>query len=211
MKRKNLLKNQEGFLVADFLFSFILVLSCGAIIFALTFSLMTLEVAQYITWSAARSYSAAALDKDSSATNAQNKFQILASKFPLLTGESGNWFELTFEKAGELQPFDKNDFDKNNRMGQETRQPWTGVRSSLKFKLFSSMKLPFLGPISDKDVFTMPVRAFLIRNPSQDECMTFMQNKFQAGVLQMDDFTAGGYFKQGMNQDAYVPQEDNGC
>lgn len=212
-KRKRTPMGEEGFIVADFLFSFILILGCGMVVFALTFSLMTIEVGQYITWSAARSYSGAAINKDESVTAAQEKFQKLSAQFPLLTGSStSSWFELKIGNVGaDARPQSLQDADQKNSLGGESRHPWSGVSATLDLKLFKGLKIPFLGRIArDGDTFKMDLSAFLLRNPSQQECLDFTKNKFRDGILQMNDGQMGqGYLGQGANM--YVPVEDNGC
>ncbi len=69
--------SQGGFIAADFLFSFTLVISIGIIIFAFTFSLATIEISQYIVWSAARNYSAAYTNEAEASANARKKFNFL--------------------------------------------------------------------------------------------------------------------------------------
>lgn len=56
----------------------------------------------------------------------------------------------------------------------------------------------------------MDLNAFLLRNPSQQECLDFTKAKFTDGILKMNDGQMGqGYLGQGANM--YVPVEDNGC
>ncbi|MGZ3689899.1 MAG: hypothetical protein ACXVAX_00260, partial [Pseudobdellovibrio sp.] len=124
--------NNSGFIIADFLFAFVMVIGIGIFMFALTFSLATIEVGQYIVWSTARNYSAANKDEPSANQQAQEKFTNLASQFPLLTniGGSSGWFELSKDDLhiGELDTgidpnFQISSDDKINNY----RQPWTGV------------------------------------------------------------------------------------
>ena len=218
IKNKKIL-NSSGFIAADFLFSFVLVISCGIIIFALTFSLATTEIAQYITWSAARSYSAAALainGSNSSKKAADDKFKNLSAKFPLLTGNGADspWFVLTLEQVGDDASRGMADMSanlKNNSStsptGTENRHPWTGVSSKFELKLFQSIRIPFIGKISSNpDVFTFPLRAFILRNPSQEECLGFFKKRIKDGIQPLEP---------GWNSlpiDVNRPSiEDNGC
>lgn len=201
-KKKN---SQAGFIAAEFLFSFVLVISCGMIVFALTFSLMTVEVAQYITWSAARAYSSGNLTNDDSKQAGRDKFKNLVANFPLLSGSSGEWFELKATYVGAGQSGLLTNLDTSNRMGDETRHPWSGFSSALDLKLFKSLKLPFLGPITtDQSLFEFPLHAFILRNPSQDECMKFFEERINA-IRDLPDF------KSLPSSGTYTPHEDNGC
>ena len=123
--------NQAGFIAAEFLFSFILVISCGLVVFALTFSLMTIEVAQYITWSSARAYSAGNLSKGDSEQAGRTKFKNLKAAFPLLSGTAGEWFELSASSVGKNVGAGMGNLDPSNRMGDETRHPWSGFSSTI--------------------------------------------------------------------------------
>lgn len=211
-----ILMNNSGFLAADFLFSFIMIIGCGIVIFALTFSLATVEVAQYITWSAARSYSAANINAAASRAAADSKFTKLSLKFPLLTGADGSsaWFVLTKKLVGDAAhdgmsgPVDVN--NKSAGPTPENRHPWTGVYAELEWKLFEGIKIPFLGKIATpgSDVFKIPIRAFLLRNPSQDECLKFYkaENRFDEGIKKLEN----NWNNLG-NSGSYVPIEDNGC
>ncbi len=223
----NPILNQSGFLAADFLFSFVLVIGCGIIIFALTFSLATVEIAQYITWSAARSYSAGNLcappggvtsppctSGKSSTKAADAKFKNLSLKFPLLTGADGSsaWFQLTKKNVGDnawagLTGL-TNPGNKTNGGSGESRHPWTGVNAELEWKLFKGIKIPFLGKIATDgaDTFTFPIRAFLLRNPSQQECLNFYSNRFSQGIKNLEGWNSGVG-----NDASYVAIEDNGC
>jgi len=206
------LKNNQGFIVADFLFSFVLVISCGIIIFALTFSLATIEIAQYITWSAARSYSAAAKTSEDSRISAETKFKYLSAKFPLLTGIGSDsaWFELKLGQLGDAASRELKGVQLKNSStggGAENRQPWTGVSSELRLKLFESIRIPFIGKISSNpDVFKFPLHAFILRNPSQKECLDFFKNRLRNGIQPLEPSWSS--LSIDVNR---VSIEDNGC
>ena len=94
-------------------------------------------------------------------------------------------------------------------MGPENRHPWTGARANLHLKLFESIQIPFLGKIApaNSDVFNFPIRAFILRNPSQEECLKFfkVENRFVQGIQKLEE---GRWQSLG---NSYVPIEDNGC
>lgn len=233
-RRPNILKSNSGFIVADFIFSFVMILGVGIFIFALTFSLATIEVAQYIVWSTARNYAAATTDAVTlSDEQAREKFENLAGQFPKLTGvgeADSPWFRLTVEdlKIGNLADTSVDpEFsgllsadDRNNSF----RQPWIGVSTNLTLVLFSSLQVPFLGKVAtDPSLFTLPVRAFVIRHPSQNECRDFFyQKRYPEGIvnLENDDLAKPGTsFERSSNLSGSVSSpttdggfgEDNGC
>jgi hypothetical protein len=224
LSNKKFIKNNSGMLIADFLFAFVMVIGVGIFMFALTFSLATIEVSQYIVWSTARYYAAGQLSDTSAPVDAAKKFEALAEQFPLLTNSEGSssWFELSKEDLiiGELDVKDPTmNFSSEDKINGY-RQPWTGVSTTINLKLFSSLNIPFLGKVAlDKTAFKFPVRAFLIRNVSHDECKAF----FNGG-----DTNAGRYFGGMVNLEdgklapaAFGPirgtcasgycGEDNGC
>lgn len=222
MKKIKKSKNNSGFIVADFLFAFVMTLSVGIFIFSITFSLATIEISQYIIWSTARNYASANISKDLAHDQAERKFENLAAKFPLLTNSDGSskWFELSRAnlQIGELDIIDK-DFDSkisSSDQVNENRQPWTGASTTINLKLFSSLQLPFLGKVTEnKADFSFPVRAFIIRNVSQEECTQFFEKskRYDLGIRNLEGgklapaalgppAAAGSSLRMG---------EDNGC
>ncbi len=214
---KRIKKNNSGFIIADFLFAFTLVISIGIFIFSLTFSLATIEVAQYIVWSTARSYASANTNEQTGREQATRKFENLIAQFPLLTNSDGTsgWFELSPNDLliGELDEnvdpgFNISPDDKRN----DFRQPWTGVSAKINLKLFSGLRLPFLGPITeDRTLFKFPVRAFIIRNVSEDECKAFFTKRYEEGIKTLESGNlAPAAFGPDPNA-ALIAGEDNGC
>ncbi len=218
------ISNQSGFIIADFLFAFVMVISCGLLIFALTFSLATVEISQYIVWSTARNFSAANTNEQAARAQAQKKFDSLADKFPLISGRGAQgtpWFSLSAAVIGDLAKIDPDlatvlKSDKLNKdFSQEARQPWIGVKSNLELKLLSGVRVPFLGKVTgDKDVFTFPIRAFVLRHPSQDECFSFFskEKRYDLGIQKLKSSEAeGDKFAPAADANKYVAIEDNGC
>lgn len=212
-------KSQSGFIMADFLFSFVMVLSIGIIMFAMTFALATVEVSQYIVWSAARTYSSANIDEATARTAATAKFNNLSAQFPKLTGagdDDSPWFTLDnfsardFENDAAFQARVSNNNDRMNRDGNlERRQPWIGARADIYLRLFANMGVPFLGKVSNdaENTFKFQVYSFIIRNPSYQECTDFFRNRFRQGIQSLDSENFSGL---GTEITDYVV-EDNGC
>ncbi len=190
---KNSIHSKSGFITADFLFSFVLVISIGIIIFTISFSLATIEIAQYIVWSSARAYAAGNLTEAASIKQGEDKFNALAAQFPALTGSgSSPWFTLGEFKVGDLTKggLDADFISTVPSLSDQTnnfRQPWTGARAVLDLKMFGTMKIPFLGKmIADPNLLKIPVRAFLIRSPSTDECKIFFYlNRYKEGIKKL--------------------------
>jgi hypothetical protein len=163
---------------------------------------MTIEVSQYITWSAARAYSSGNITKLANQDAGRTKFANLTNAFPLLT--RGSWFELSMLAYGVPQ---LQNIDAGNKMGSETRHPWSGVNSKIELKLFKSLQVPFIGPITnDESLFNFQLHAFIFRNPSQDECKEFIKNKFNF-IKSLPDFSS----LPSSNRYSDFAHEDNGC
>lgn len=224
----NILKSNSGFIIADFLFSFVLVIGIGIVIFGLTFSLATIEIAQYIVWSSARNFAAANITKETAAQNALLKFNNLSEQFPSLTGRGNSpWFKLDDFRVGDLAKIDQDFIQKipagsdigNMDLANERRQPWIGASAKITLKLFAGLQIPFLGKVAeDPDKFAFPVRAFIIRSPSVAECKSFFtyEKRFESGIKKIDAFSKmndGLVAAPSATQErkAYLPQEDNGC
>ncbi len=206
-------KGQAGFIMADFLFSMVLVIGCCILLFGLTFSLASVEIAQYITWSAARSYAAGNIDQAKSEQMAKLKFELLAKKFPLLTGIGSDapFFTLKLTGVGDIPNLAQ--IRKLNTLGSspEPRQPWTGVEATFEVELLKKMRLPVIGKIStNDDNFSYSLRAFLIRNPSQAECLDFFRNRYTEGISKIEGNWGNRTFLNS-GSTAYSWNEDNGC
>jgi hypothetical protein len=217
-RRYNPLDNSAGLIVADFLFSFVMVLGIGIFIFGITFSLAVIEVGQYVIWSTARNYAAGNKTQPDARASAEEKFNNLTAQFPLLSGSGGAsapWFEMSggnliiSDKLADDDPeFVLPAGDKLN----DYRQPWTGVRGKINLKLFAGLQIPFLKKVADDpSLFEFPIRAFIIRHPSKSECQDFFyRGRFpaiqalEAGTLAPDSAAPVFNLTNGFG-------EDNGC
>ena len=167
-------------------------------------------------------YSAANSNPIDAEKQAQLKFKNLSAQFPLLTGSSSKgspWVTLDNPVVGDLAKIDsdlssKLGAEKDNKdYAQEFRQPWIGAKADLKLNLLLGFKIPFLGSVVDpskESSFTFPIRAFILRHPSQKECMSFYEKRFTEGIQKI----SGEKFSPADLPDGsvkYVPIEDNGC
>lgn len=215
-KIKNFHTNEAGFIFADFIFSMVLVISSCSVVFVLCFALATVEISQYITWSVARAYSAGNISADKSQFAGKQKFFYLAAEFPLLTGVRADkpWFELRLQDVGNNNALIANldQINVNNSLASgENRQPWTGAAAELDISLLRRMQLPFIGKLStDDSVFTYNLKAFILRNPSQEECLGFYTQKYEEGIRKLENSWNGQSFLTNKAAD-FVAMEDNGC
>lgn len=212
-------KNSAGFMTAEFLFAFTMVIGSGILIFGLTFALTTIEVAQYIVWSSARAYAAGNKVPSSSTTLGAEKYKNLTAAFPLLTGEgsASPWFKMDSEPViGDLTNVMRTKdgaIDKDNAAtpGAEARHPWIGVESNIDLILLKGLQVPFLGKVTERpEDFKFPIRAILFRHPSFDECQKFFDQKFTEGIKKIPSEPRWKDLSNTADA-AYRPMEDNGC
>lgn len=221
VNKKSRINNQSGFMTAEFLFAFTMVIGCGILIFAMTFSLTTIEIAQYIVWSSARSYSVGNKTKEASKLAAKTKYQNITAAFPLLTGNGSDspWFRMSTAAEAiydDLAPTMRArdgalNEDNATPTNAEARHPWYGVQADIDLVLFKGLQIPFAGKVTeDPSGFKFPVRGILFRHPAQDECLKFFENRFEQGIQKIkaennewDDLTT--------DSSKYFPMEDNGC
>ncbi len=208
------LQNSHGFLAAEFLMSFIVVIGAGIIIFGLSFALTAIEISQYIVWSAARNYAVGHIAESNSKTNATLKYKNLTAAFPLMTGNGSDnpWFEMADSSSiriGDLAADIQAPSSGNNNDGMgQVRHPWYGVKSTIDLKLFKNLQIPFLGKIAaNKDDFVFPVRGILLRHPSVTECQDFFEKKYSQGIQRI----IGTNWSTLGDPNQYTPHEDNGC
>lgn len=218
-------------MTAEFLFAFTMVIGCGILIFGLTFSLTTIEIAQYIVWSSARAHAVGNDQTNDSKTAGENKYKSLTAAFPLLTGNGANapWFKMPTTTDSDFAIGDLStairirssdpQIDKDNAIdsGGESRHPWVGVQSSIDLILFKSMQIPFLGRVAkNPGDFTFFVRGILFRHPSVEECQNFFATptgltKFTRGVKKIPGEPKWSDGFAGQIPTQYSPNEDNGC
>lgn len=223
LKRKSL-HNESGFIVADFLFAFVMTIGVGIFIFAITFSLATIEVGQYIVWSTARNYAAANVTVPAAQSQAREKFKALAEQFPLLTNVGGDssWFELSeadLKISDDLTSDDTTLGITGADAANDFRQPWTGASTVIRLKLFSGLTIPFLGKvIADGSTLEFPIRAFLIRNVSRNECERFFNGsgsgpRIDLGIKKLEDgkLAKDTWGLAGESPTNIIHGEDNGC
>lgn len=215
-------------MTAEFLFAFTMVIGAGVLMFALTFALTTVEISQYIVWSAARSYAVGNKLVGDSKTLGETKYRNLTAAFPLLTGNGADspWFKMGKVEDGDVTVGDISlkmklkdpALDPENKdPGGEARQPWLGVESTIDLILFKGLQIPFLGKITESpDDFKFPVRAVLLRHPSYQECRDFFTQRFEKGIQQMPAENGDGTqraknWKDLGSAGQYAVTEDNGC
>ncbi len=170
-------RSDSGMLTMDFLFSFTLVTGFAFLIFFVCFTLSGIEVAQYISFSSARSYIAANIDKGAQEALALKKYNELMNQRSIIGGYLFNsnkpFFALGFVKADDF----------SGEFGQPPEnQIFQGVRLSFQSKALARFRIPFFGKAStdpDED-FKTNISSYLMREPTDQECASFEAQRWQA-------------------------------
>ncbi len=193
-----MIKNQKGLITLDFVFALTLAMGFSAILFAMAFTLSVVEITQYITFASARSYFLGHTSQDNQRALAEKKYNNLVTNNVLGSFYRNGWFE--------LKGPDINDFT-SDYTNSDKGAPFIGVRVQLNAKMLA-FRIPLYGSTTeDDDAFKTNIGSFLSREPTSDECLVFMENRFRA-IKQIDP----SRFNSATNISSQIPIiTDNGC
>ena len=196
---------QRGFVTTEFLVAIAIAFGLTTVTFALTYTLSTIEVYQYVIFSTARAHAASNDSVESQQKAARQKYQQLTSSTGLKSLFSGNWFQVSKPNELEIRSGSTSggSFEADYSGGQ-SKGHLQGVRGTFTARILE-MRLPFLGSITpESGSFSTRVNAIMMREVSFAECVQFMKNRAE----QIWKIEPGfGKFKNG----ASAPWEDNGC
>lgn len=221
-----IIKNDGGMLTVDFLFGIIITFVVMLFLLRVSFSLMIAEVAQYVAFSTARAHSVADVDLETQRNSAKQKFAELVQnktwnhffKNAFEFGVKGTSLDDNFLKSGDSSVGGTsgggsfNDQYLNNPSldgSGPSGSPFVGVVIPLKLEWLKVNLLIFGDSVSGDTTLKTNVTGFLNREPSQKECLDFMEQRYDH-ILQIGSprFSNPG-IQRGKN--SYVPMEDNGC
>ena len=205
-----LIRNERGVVIVDFIFSIVIVAGLSVLLFSLTYTLAVFEVTQYVVFSAARAHAASNKDPDAQKAAAIAKFkQLTTGKGAIASLYSGTWYQLVKPDALDVRggaTADGKNFSTDLAGGSDmpNRNWFLGVSAQLTANILS-LKLPLLGNTSEDDAsFKTRLNVMMIREPSQKECKDFLEKRRDALATLP---SAQTYYQQS----GYVPMEDNGC
>jgi hypothetical protein len=200
--------NQRGFLTIDFIFAMVMIIGFTALLFVVSFTLSVVSVTQYVTFAAARNYSAAHLDKQQQLARAEAKFDELIGNKIFKPLYKNGWFALGTPFTGDQTTV----VPGYDTATQGVNEFWgTGVDFTAKILDFH---IPFFGdsaPDSDGSGsgFKTYIGSYLGREPTADECLQFTAQRWQAiRNLQVQN---GAAYSQGTSTQGYFPIADDGC
>lgn len=237
--RKNILKNQQGALSADFLFSFIFGIMMCLVLFVMSTTFALVEVAQYIAFSTSRSMIAGNIytgsgqcSGGSGADAAKSQTDITCVKVNKLLKHkfissiiNNVWFELKpdsdFMKIGLTNSDVFTEYDASN---VSNRVIQTGIRLAYYPKILQNLQISFFAPKPENiegEAGKARVTGLLLREPANEECQKYAKLRYDA-TLQVDarfmqepNHITNDPFK---NQSLSNPEdlkvqigEDNGC
>ncbi len=198
---------QKGFITVDFMLAMIVTLGCMMLLLRVAVSLVSVQIAQYIAFAAARAQSAGDLTQEVQIANGEEKYKKLLKVEGLVAGflKPG----LTIQRSGVIGQFDQIYSPPPESDGtSEKGLPFVGARVEIKL-LRLKFNIPFLGRTADDDQdFKTHVNAMIFREPSNEDCRNFFRNSRYSAILELDSARFGrasGYASQ------YVPMEDSGC
>ncbi len=190
------LESNQGLISIDFLFGFLLSFAFLMVFFALAYSLTIVEVVQYIAFASSRTYMGADVSPGVQKTNAIDKATSLAGVNKFGGFVSQNWF-----KMGAVQVL------QNDASGVEY---FIGVQIPLTIKLLD-FKIPFFGTTkttNSGEGFQTVISSYLIREPTETECLSFNKNR---AALLINTASDAHYGSLPNFAGSYVRISDNGC
>ena len=176
------LKNEKGLLTLDFVFASMLIFGLSTVIFSFAMTLSVAEVVQYMSFAAARNYNLAHLNEDRQRERGEQKFNELVTNPIFSTMLELGWFQ--------VEPVALDDFNDDYSPDADFAD-FVGARVRMSAPILYK-RIPFVGSTgSDQDAFQATIQSFLAREPSFEECSTFMGQRgqqFQSryGVFQVD-------------------------
>jgi hypothetical protein len=198
--KTSLIKNTRGSLTIDFLFATVLMCTVMVMLFGITFSLTVVEVSQYIAFSSSRNYMAAHFNLESQEALAEQKYNFLTSDSPLaILFKRDGWFSLVYETSGDL----RGEYTDGNA---RNRARFWGTKLRFESKILG-FEVPIYGTNNpDEARFTASITSFLGREPNQNECAEFMNQRWnQIRTLNSK------YGSQIPNSITVAGTYDNGC
>ena len=190
---KNILNNEKGFLTLDFIFASVLFYVFASILFSFAITFSVVEAGQYISFSTARTYSVAHVDRDTQIQRAQDKYQQLVNNRAIQPMINSGWFQFGEPEIRE--------FTELNTAEDLDSAIFGGVRIRFNAPILYK-QLPLVGETaSTPDAFLANIQSFTGVEPSFLECRIFNRargNQVRALYSEVDGAQ-------------YIPQTDNGC
>ncbi len=194
----NILGNQTGALTLDFIFAFSLTFALTLILLALSFSLATFEITQYVTFAVARNYAGGHDTESQQRALAKAKFDQLTKQDKVISSLYKNgWFKIDESKL--------NIGNMNAEYNDTGYGKFVGARLELNAKVLE-FRAPMLGAtFTEEDGFKSNFASFILRAPSREECVEKFTKERYKNILALDPA-----YQAARGREAAVIT-DNGC
>lgn len=201
------LKCQKGLVTLDYLFAFVLVGGFSMLLFALSTTLSTVEIVQYITFSSARRYYAGHISPQRQYDSALSKYNELVNNPVLSPLFKNGWFILD-QRTLAIGSITRTNPDFQAYQQDEISNLFHGTVVYLTAKVLD-FNVPFFGATSrvtqdGKEGYGSYVGSYLGRETTHVECDAFMKQRWEK-IKSLD-----GRFGQANGEFTYLPS-DNGC
>lgn len=194
---KNILNREDGQITLDFIFALTIGFGFSILFFAISFTLSMVEVCQYVTFAAARTYYAANVSEQAQRDLGEKKFAELKGK-----GFIKNILKTGWVTLGDIQLGNFNDEYGDSDAGPDAI--FVGARVPFQANVLN-LRLPLLGAtVTDTQTGKATLNAYLLREVSTDECRTNFTSQRVSNLKQVDSRY------QNFGNDGYLIT-DNGC
>jgi hypothetical protein len=188
------MSNQSGALTLDFIFALVLVLSMTFLLGLFSFTLSVVEGIQYLTYSSSRAYFASHMSEQHQRQAAQRKFNELSATGSYKKLLKKDWFSISIDNIGD---------NKREYGAEDSLDIFIGVRAKVVANILSQ-SIPLFGSTEGDTPFVTYTTSFIGREPSMEECMNVVNERFTMLVHQ------GGYTLP-TPEIKYERFDDNGC
>lgn len=209
------LSSEAGMITLDFLFAFVLVMGFAGLLFALTLTLTVVEVTQYITFAAARNYSAGHVNVIYQEQQARLKYKELTEGSVFTPLFSNGWFEVA--KADAILVGDATQtFVEYKPASPEDPNLFYGVGTPFIARMLE-FNVPFFGSTTDEgdgqgSGFKTFIASYLGREVTTNECLRFFNNLRWQKIRSLPVNGGATYATSTPADDvSYWIVSDNGC
>lgn len=206
------MRNQRGIATLEYLFAFILVGGFSFVLLALSLTLSTVEIVQYMTFASARAYYAGNTTSVAQAQAGQAKFEALSGDPVLAPFFKNGWFSLD-RKTLAVGSVAKVNPDFASYRQDDADNLFYGTAIYLVANVLD-FQVPFFGATTristgGKEGYGAYIGSYLGRETSYLECDNFMRLRFPA-ILKLGNTKNADTFQRANARYKFIPS-DNGC
>lgn len=197
------INNERGVLTLDFIFALTVTVGLITVLLAVSWSLAVFEVTQYVSFAVARNYAGTHVSEQEQKAQALRKYVQLTSTNKIFAAlYTSSWFKVSTpgEMSGNIGDFNA---EYPQDLGPEAAS-FVGARVQINAKALE-INFPLIGnTYEEEDGFKTHLSSYVLRSPSQAECLDFNKQRFER-IKQLDP----AYSAAPSNEAATI--SDNGC